>query len=433
MSIARRSATPWILLPLLVAALIGPVRWHSVARGADPSVSDAVLQERTLEDELARQRAQLADLQREQADLTLNLQGLAFEIGSIGLQIDAARQHFANLVGELTTTRDEVHRYEADISSLLASMNGVAAEIRISQDRLASRVALLQEHLRTAYEASRTSILEVLLSTDSFTTASTQLSAMLSLTDQDRSLAREILERRSALEQRTVTLGLGRESVSALRLLAAARANLLAEQEALLEEVRALLQVKLDAFASLSSARDRPSGATSANVDQRAAQIAAGQLLRDGQLALIDRVRRAAAALDLVYRGRFAWPLRGDFIVTQEFGLTTIAPFHPGLDMSYVAPRCSQPIYAAADGMVLADGRPLAQSGDSAIGVIIGHSQRMQTWYWHLSREIVRVGQRVRAGDIIGYTGMTGLATGCLLHFGVTFDNQAVNPRLYLP
>jgi murein DD-endopeptidase MepM/ murein hydrolase activator NlpD len=94
---------------------------------------------------------------------------------------------------------------------------------------------------------------------------------------------------------------------------------------------------------------------------------------------------------------------------------------------------CSGPIYAAADGTVLADGRPNRAYGDTAIGVVIGHSQRLQTWYWHMSRELVQVGQKVRTGDLLGYEGATGIATGCHLHFEVLFDEEPVDPRLYLP
>ena len=60
--------------------------------------------------------------------------------------------------------------------------------------------------------------------------------------------------------------------------------------------------------------------------------------------------------------------------------------------MAYLS-RCGGPIYAAADGIVVADGRPNAKYGDYAIGVLIAHSQRLATQYWHLSREVVTVGQ----------------------------------------
>jgi murein DD-endopeptidase MepM/ murein hydrolase activator NlpD len=120
-------------------------------------------------------------------------------------------------------------------------------------------------------------------------------------------------------------------------------------------------------------------------------------------------------------------------VVTQEFGPTIYETFHTGLDIAYYRPICGGKIYAAGDGVVLADGRPKAEWGDTAIGVIIGHSQRLQTWYWHMASEIVSVGQQVHAGDLIGYEGATGWANGCHLHFQVMFDDKPVNPRLYLP
>jgi murein DD-endopeptidase MepM/ murein hydrolase activator NlpD len=151
-----------------------------------------------------------------------------------------------------------------------------------------------------------------------------------------------------------------------------------------------------------------------------------------GQQALVKKLKRQANRLDLAYRGRFAWPERGDFYVTQEFGWTNFDHHHTGLDMAY-RNGCGGPIYAAGDGLVMADGRPNLAYDDTAIGVVIGHSQRLQTWYWHLSREIVSVGQHVEVGDLIGYEGATGFATGCHLHFQVNLDDEPINPRNYLP
>ena len=160
--------------------------------------------------------------------------------------------------------------------------------------------------------------------------------------------------------------------------------------------------------------------------------IAAQEQQLAAQQALVDKLKAAADRLDIAYRGRFDWPERGPFLITQEFGPTRFNAFHTGLDMSYIN-RCGGPIYAAGDGIVLADGRPNQKYGDWAIGVVIGHSQHLATLYWHLSREIVTVGQEVHVGDVIGYEGATGFATGCHLHLEVQFDGAPQNPRKYLP
>ena len=64
--------------------------------------------------------------------------------------------------------------------------------------------------------------------------------------------------------------------------------------------------------------------------------------------------------------------------------------------------------------------------------VIIDHGGFMATLYAHQSRIAVSVGQHVEAGDIIGYVGSTGLATGPHLHFEVRLSGNPVDPANYL-
>jgi murein DD-endopeptidase MepM/ murein hydrolase activator NlpD len=94
---------------------------------------------------------------------------------------------------------------------------------------------------------------------------------------------------------------------------------------------------------------------------------------------------------------------------------------------------CGGTIHASASGTVVADGRPYAKWGDTAIGVIIEHGPDLKTLYWHMSSEIVSVGQSVAVGDVLGYEGQTGQATGCHLHFEVLRSEHHTNPRLTLP
>ncbi len=405
-----------------------------MVRATDPStVNSAISEQQRIEDELTRQRAQLADFQREQADLAMSLVGMAADIQSVGLQIDLALQRLEELAHELVAARGELKLYQMDITDLAGNLARVSAEVDSSTTELSAREALLQDHLRTAYEQSQTSILEVLLSTNSFTRATSQLSYMMTLSDEDRLLAAEIRDRRQALEKRRETLSLGRETLSALRDAAAARAASLDLEQQQLDAARIALEQKQQQLAELQDAREKDLETTNLSAEQQRQLVAAQELLLAGQQALVDRLKAEANALDIAYRGRFEWPERGNVLITQEFGPTPWEAFHTGLDMAYYTPHCGGPIYAAGDGMVLEDGRPLAQYGDSAIGVVIGHSQRLQTNYWHLSREIVTVGQQVHAGDLIGYEGMTGTATGCHVHFAVIFDGSPVNPRLYLP
>ncbi|MEE4379638.1 MAG: peptidoglycan DD-metalloendopeptidase family protein [Candidatus Competibacteraceae bacterium] len=96
---------------------------------------------------------------------------------------------------------------------------------------------------------------------------------------------------------------------------------------------------------------------------------------------------------------------------------------HRGVD--YAAPR-GTPVWAAGDGTVEFVGR---QSGYGKV-IILRHGQRYSTLYAHLSRfhSGIRKGHSVKQGEVIGYVGSTGLATGPHLHYEFRVDGRHVNP-----
>jgi murein DD-endopeptidase MepM/ murein hydrolase activator NlpD len=432
MSIASRPAAPWVAAFLLLAVAVAPFQWQATVRATDPTVDGAISEQRQMEAELARQRTQLAEFQRQQADLSSSLASIGDDLTSVGLQIEQAAQAIDLAAIRLDEARTELRQYQTEIDTLGQTLAALAKGIQVSKVELAAREALLEEHMRTAYEQSQMSVLEVLLSTDSFTKASSELSYMLTLSEEDQKLAAEIRDNRSRLEIRNQTLGVGQGTLTKLRDAAAARTAALAEQQQLLDAARAELEQKREQLQAMQDAQEERLATVNQSAVAQQDLIAAQQQQLDAQQSLVDKLKAAADRLDIAYRGRFDWPEKGAFIVTQEFGRTPFNSFHTGLDMAYVN-RCGGPIYAAGDGIVLADGRPNSKYGDWAIGVIIGHSQRLATLYWHLSREIVTVGQEVHVGDVIGYEGQTGFATGCHLHFEVDFDGAPMNPRKYLP
>jgi murein DD-endopeptidase MepM/ murein hydrolase activator NlpD len=100
---------------------------------------------------------------------------------------------------------------------------------------------------------------------------------------------------------------------------------------------------------------------------------------------------------------------------------------HMGTD--YAAPT-GTPVHAAGDGRVSFAGR----RGGYGNAVVLAHSNSVSTLYGHMSRfaKNLRVGAHVQQGQVIGYVGMTGLATGPHLHYeylvnGVHKDPQTVH------
>jgi murein DD-endopeptidase MepM/ murein hydrolase activator NlpD len=158
----------------------------------------------------------------------------------------------------------------------------------------------------------------------------------------------------------------------------------------------------------------------------------------------------------------YVWPIAHPRL-TLPFGPTDWGTrvvdgklFHDGIDL---ATFCNDRITAAHDGLVLAAGRHF----DSAIGwvgslqpyfhrldvqhswfelpnvVVIDDGNGYRSIYAHMWKLIVRPGQLVKAGQLIGYEGMTGHATGCHLHYGLfspaetaTFGTEPKEVKLLL-
>jgi murein DD-endopeptidase MepM/ murein hydrolase activator NlpD len=94
---------------------------------------------------------------------------------------------------------------------------------------------------------------------------------------------------------------------------------------------------------------------------------------------------------------------------------------HKGVD---VAAAYGAPIVAAADGRVISAG----WRGGYGRQVALAHADGVQTTYSHMSRVAASAGAFVRQGQVIGYVGSTGLATGPHLHYEVRRNGQLVNP-----
>ena len=97
------------------------------------------------------------------------------------------------------------------------------------------------------------------------------------------------------------------------------------------------------------------------------------------------------------------------------------AAMHAGIDL---AAPIGTPIYATADAFV--------ERSEWANGygnlVELNHGRGIQTRYGHLSKSLVKQGQRVKRGDLIALMGSTGRSTGSHLHYEVRIDGKAVNP-----
>ena len=427
---------------------------------ADP-IEEARAERASIQAELADQRARLDELRAKSARLSGQLDLAEAELADITAEYERVVSLLTQVRREVRETTAQLERLRNRIDRMDDRLRAVSREILAQTEELRTREALLQDHLRGAYEQSQISLLEVLLSAPSLDAATNQVGYLLTLSDQDQALADEIRSIREQLDVKKETLQQGRTTLAEAREVAveqerillqrrrqlwrleketkrlqAAAAQKRAEQEAALN---AALEAKGDVAEQIEQNEAAFRQATSL-VNQLVAEREA--LERARQLAEEEARREANRNSKQLSAAGYRWPEVGARI-TQEWGPTnfTLEPsytyngvyyphFHGGIDMTV---GCGAPIYASKAGVVVASGRPLWPY-DPGYGVVIDHGGGIQTWYWHITTQIiVQPGQVVGTGQVVGYEGTTGFSTGCHLHFATNVNGIWENPRYLLP
>lgn len=126
------------------------------------------------------------------------------------------------------------------------------------------------------------------------------------------------------------------------------------------------------------------------------------------------------------------WPLKGGIgHISMMFGqnvhpITGNWYIHKGMD--FATWRSGDPIIATANGRVV----NAAFSESFGYYVIIQHKYGYYTRYAHMSSFIVKKGQTVSQGEVIGYMGQTGVATGPHLHYEVHIGSEVVDPAEFI-
>jgi murein DD-endopeptidase MepM/ murein hydrolase activator NlpD len=154
------------------------------------------------------------------------------------------------------------------------------------------------------------------------------------------------------------------------------------------------------------------------NAQTALAQLVASAMIRDGEA------------------GAWSMPIRG--VLTQPFGPTSFeleppatyngvsyTHFHGAID---IAAPLGTPVTAASDGVVAFVGH----LPDGAMIALIAHPGGFVSEYAHLDDTFalppVKAGQAVKAGEVIGFIGLTGITTGAHLHFAVLKDGVPIDP-----
>ena len=211
------------------------------------------------------------------------------------------------------------------------------------------------------------------------------------------------------------------------------------------EECEEKQQVQRDKQAELGQLIEDASARIRELEDEKAAQEASAAELQEKIQALEQQIRneqaedaRIAARIEELERlellknagvtatGTYLWPSADSYYVTSTYGMR-LHPIlgywtmHNGID---IGASYGTKIYASDGGIVITS----EESYSYGNYVMIAHGEGRYTLYAHMSQRLVSVDDVVSQGDVIGYVGATGYATGPHIHFEIYENDERVDP-----
>ncbi|WP_311470744.1 peptidoglycan DD-metalloendopeptidase family protein [uncultured Actinomyces sp.] len=417
---------------VLVAAALGtaPLATSTWPAAADER-SDAVD---------AQQQAQ-----QQQAELTASLEGVSAELGQAYLDLQSARTALSTAEAELTAAEDTLAQKQREQQTAADRLSVAQTDLDTLTDEADQSARNAQEHndsvasmVVSAYQGDTTfTSWTYVLASDSVEDLSNRASTMeIASGMQESALAAAEAERARDANRKA------RQDAVTQRVAALKEEADTAERQA--QEAADAAQTKRDEVAELETRAATAASdleARKGDLEDQLRQSAADADAAAARIAEIDAANRAAyeagqtgvssatVAADSLGSGYIGHPITGELAVTSPFGwrihpVTGAGTGHQGVDF---AAAQGTPQYASAAGTVTYwDSASCGIGLDLNVGYVDGHSYVVTLC--HLSGRNVANGQYVNRGDVIGFTGSTGYATGPHVHFQVAQDGVYIDP-----
>lgn len=406
------------------------------ARGDD--LSDAQAQQKKLEKLIADQKKQMADLSSMQAALQAQMGATRNKLNSVAQSLSATQSDITKLQAQITVVKNKYDATVAQLGDLEQQLAVIEDEEAQKAQDLEYRRGVLAQRLVAAYQEDQTSLLEQLLQAHSITDALSDVSYYMDMSAADKALADQIQRDQRTLAEVHATVVETRDATESLRQATADQKKQLDGEMAQLNAAQArlvALKKQVQAQLAAEAANQAKLAANKAALDKSIADAKAQQAALAKKIDQLLAAQSRRGGVPSKYSGTFLWPMSGT--ITQPFGCTgfwaeppygSCAHFHQGID---VANACGTPIHAAGPGSILYVG----YDGGGAWIIVIAHASNLATLYGHMivrSVPGVRAGAWVTKGQVIGYEGRSGNATGCHLHWGVRLNGTYVNPLLFI-
>ena len=397
------------LIAFIVGALILPGVFFMM-----PTVNAQTETER-LQAEIKERNARLSEIEKEIAGYEAELKKVGAEKSTLQNAINQLELERKKIQADITYTQNKIDNTDLEINKL-------SLEIDDTSDSISKSAAAVGEILRKVDQNDQESLIELFLRNENLSEFWNEVASLESVRTVMNDRVYELTVLKSSLEGKVGEETMKRSELMSLK-------NQYSGQQAVLDSNRKQKSQLLDATKNEEAEYQKLLN------DKKAARE---KLLKEVQ-AIESELQFMLDPNSIPVKGSsvFQWPLE-KVVLTQYFGYTKFAlqnqgvyknNMHNGIDLG--APTGTK-IFAPLGGTVRATANTDLVPGCYSWGqwALIDHPNGLSTLYAHMSNTSVSAGQKLNTGDLIGFVGATGYATGPHLHFTV-YASAAVSVKSF--
>ena len=357
----------------------------------------------------------IADIKGELSDIVNLKNQVQKELNAVRGDLTKAKEQITWIQAQITLTEQEIdvsqrllEQYDLQIQHKVEEINGL-------EEDEARQYEEFYEHVRWLEETGSVSYLSILFKASSFSELLDYAMLIADIMEYSNRIIKDLEATQAELREAHADLELSREEQ------AMAQKNL-ETQKATLEESRAEAEKLYDEIKD-----------TESELAAEAKKLAETEKEIERELKKAEE-QYAAQIAALKASNEWYWPLPGIYYISSVFGgryhpITGKWHNHGGTDIPAAG---GTKIYAAQDGVVTT----VSKNKNSSYGwyCIITHANGRATLYAHMrSKAVVKEGQTVSKGALVGYVGTTGSSTGNHLHFELRINGEKSNVLLLYP
>lgn len=339
-------------------------------------------------------------------------------------QQNAIKAEKETILNEIADLDDKISEYESELEELNAKIKKLEGQIATKgkeieklKEEFEEMQQLLTDRLVAIYEEGQVNFLDVLLSAESIWDYISMPTRIQELTEADNNQMEKVEKQRVEVEKAQKQLE---------------------EQNVELKDAKKTAEMKQKQLVIVKADKQNKAANLTAEQKKLQSQI---KKYNDEIKKMEEEIAKAAQGSNGGYVGNFngtlSWPIsrnsRNYNYITSYFGNRDVpvagaTANHGAIDIGVYS---GTPIYACGDGYVMVS----SYNGARGVYVMIKHADNLYTLYQHLNSSSVKVGQTVKRGQLIAYSGNTGISSGPHLHLEVRtspYYGSEVDPLKYM-